>query len=233
MQVPEIVYPRDFDTVYVERLRKPLQVEEAHAYAALILLERAYAELFEPPRGEHPRDTFKTVFDSTSNERVVAQKMRMQEYVKNGTTYLFIRDRDIPEFSLKGLAKYSPSRSSAAQKAGFSAPNCYVNDIAVHPDYQSQGFGRILMHTIAKFGGFKPDRYMTLDAFSSDRLTREWYERLGFREVATKEPLVLDLGGAELQQMRYSTEPEATLSHVVGVLEASDPHLKGVSPRNT
>jgi ribosomal protein S18 acetylase RimI-like enzyme len=226
--VSEIVYPRQFDTVCIERLAEPDKVQDAHAYAALVLLEQAYANLFEKPVNGLEKGTFTAIFDSGSDAKIAEQKTRMQTYIENGSVYYFVDDDDIPEFSLTALAKTTPSRSSGKQEV----PNCYVNDLVVHPECQNQGFSRMLLHSITKFGGFDPARYLALDAFTSNRVINDWFERLGFREISTNKPLVLKLGGVELQQKRYSTEPQVTIADVVTRLETNDSILRLAQPRN-
>jgi ribosomal protein S18 acetylase RimI-like enzyme len=89
----------------------------------------------------------------------------------------------------------------------------------------------MLLHSITKFGGFEPGQYVALDAFTSNRVINDWFERLGFREISTKKPLVLKFGGVELQQKRYSTEPQVTIADVVTRLETNDSILRLAQPR--
>ena len=66
----------------------------------------------------------------------------------------------------------------ASEWGGF-----FIGNVAVHPDYRGQGIARTLMEKALEAISTQSGRWVGLDARADNRIARQLYEHLGFREV--------------------------------------------------
>lgn len=59
----------------------------------------------------------------------------------------------------------------------------FIGNVAVHPDYRGQGIARALMEKALEAISTQGGRWVGLDVRADNRIARQLYEHLGFREV--------------------------------------------------
>jgi len=146
--------------------------------AAIASLQTAVAEHLALRHG-------KGYWSSAASERGVLFQMR------TGKLYL-ARQEDRVIATLR-LATKKPW---AIDKSYFSPCKrpLYLTDMAVAPDLQRAGIGRLCMEEVARIGRAWPADAVFLDAFDAEAGAGEFYRKCGFREVGRvtyrKTPLI-------------------------------------------
>ena len=70
--------------------------------------------------------------------------------------------------------------------AWFLVDEAHITTIAVDPDYQSLGLGRLMLLLVAELGRSRGMKRLTLEVRESNRRARDIYRRMGFFEKAVR-----------------------------------------------
>jgi ribosomal protein S18 acetylase RimI-like enzyme len=206
--------------IEVHQLSKPADITWSVANAAAEVLIGAYAGQFERPHGRLPEGTFDMRFRKNPFvERAIdARQDHMRTEVSNGSRYWFIPAPDQGPDVWAGLLKVSPSQSWWQRKLRMT-PNCYLNDIAVHPQWQRQQHASVLLLSGLRYSGFRQDKALALDAFDGNEVANQWFERLNLYQTGAKVRPFRVRGGYELPMVRYSSEGKVALSGIADEIE--------------
>ncbi len=205
--------------VRVEVLAAPEEVEVGHAFAALKLLDRAYSAEFEEPAGTFPKGTFNRHFDPygdrTRGQTMHAHRKFMMAQIAKGSRYWFIPEAADPKAWIwRGLAKTSLSRANQLQKWHLVSPNCMLNDVAVDPERQGEGYATALVD--AALSPFRPNRALAAAVFAGHQSVRQKLETFGLEEVPSADlaPLAVGGSGEVMPQVLYSSEGRVTIGSI-------------------
>lgn len=125
---------------------------------------------------------------SSPSERAIMAKMRKPKFSR---TLIARRNRQIV-----GTLRLHTMKPWAIDTARFTAAKqpLYLTGMAVHPDLQRKGFGRLLLKQAEATARAWPADSIRLDAYDSDAGAGPFYAKYGFREVAhviyKKNPLI-------------------------------------------
>ncbi len=195
-------HPAEASPLQAQRIK---DASPAVAQSVLKLMRSAYEHEFES-RGVVPEGTMARLFDSSDPARITKQQQRIADQIGRGGSYwmLYRTTEGAGHDEPLALAKTSPSRSTGMQKAGFAAPNIYVNDIAVAPHshnddpLQRQGFGSVILHAATvhdQYDSHNEKLTVVADTFVVGQSGPRFFGRLGFEHTdGIAEPTVFNEG---------------------------------------
>jgi ribosomal protein S18 acetylase RimI-like enzyme len=155
-----------------------LQTAKTDQAATISLLRVAVAENLTSRHGKGP-------WSSTGTEKGVLFDMR------NSAVYVVTRRNKLIATMLLGTKK-----PWAIDRKYFSKCKrpLYLCSMAVHPDWQRKGIGRLCIDEVKKIAKEWPGDAIFLDAYDAEAGAGEFYRKCGFREVGRvtyrKAPLI-------------------------------------------
>jgi len=117
-------------------------------------------------------------WSSAPTERGVLANMRMPKFSRILITRTNRR--------ILGTLRLATKKPWAIDTAHFTAARrpLYLTGMAVHPDFQRKGIGRLLLKEAEAVARAWPADAIRLDAFDAEAGAGPFYEKCGFREVA-------------------------------------------------
>jgi GNAT superfamily N-acetyltransferase len=139
--------------------------------AALAALHRAVADELTRRFGQGP-------WSSAPSERAVLAGLRRPKFER----ILLARSNR----RIVGTLRLATKKPWAIDTAYFTAAErpLYLTGMAVHPDLQGKGVGRLLLREAEAVARAWPADAIRLDAFDADAGAGGFYAKCGFREVA-------------------------------------------------
>jgi len=118
-------------------------------------------------------------WSSAPSERAILSDMRRPKFCR----ILIARCEG---YRIVGTLRLATKKPWAIDTAYFTAANrpLYLTGMAVHPDFQRQGIGRLLLKEAEVAARAWPADALRLDAFDADAGAGAFYAKSGFREVA-------------------------------------------------
>ena len=148
-------------------MRAKLEVAKPADAAAIAALWLAASEHLTAKYGEGP-------WSGKRSEKGVLYEMR------NATVYVLRRRNKLIATVTLGTTK-----PWAIDRTFFSQCNrpLYLTSMAVAPDWQRQGIGRLCIETATKLAKQRPGDANRLDAYDAEAGAGEFYRKCGFREA--------------------------------------------------
>jgi len=140
--------------------------------AALAALHGAVAEELTGKFGQG-------FWSSAPSERAVLNHLRKPKFSR----ILIARSNRHRIIATLRLATKKPWAIDTAYFTAAKRP-LYLSGMAVHPDFQRQGLGRLLLKEAEAVARAWPADAIRLDAFDADAGAGPFYAKCGFREVA-------------------------------------------------
>ncbi len=140
--------------------------------AALAALHKAAAE-------DLTRRFGRGFWSSPPSERAVLNHLRKPKFAR----ILIARSDDHRIIATLRLATKKPWAIDTAYFTKVTRP-LYLTGMAVHPEFQRQGVGRLLLKEAEAVARSWPADAIRLDAFDADAGAGAFYAKCGFREVA-------------------------------------------------
>lgn len=153
--------------------------------AVLAALHRAVAEDLTRRFGQG-------FWSSPPTERGVLASMRMPKFSR----IVIARSKVRAKGRIVGTLRLATKKPWAIDTKYFSAAKkpLYLTGMAVHPDFQRKGVGRLLMKQAEAVARAWPADAIRLDAFDAHAGAGAFYAKCGYREVARvtykKDPLI-------------------------------------------
>ena len=118
-------------------------------------------------------------WSSAPSERAILNNMRKPKFCR----ILIARSDSHHIIAALRLATKKPWAIDTAYFTKVARP-LYLTGMAVHPDFQRQGVGRLLLKEAEAAADAWPADALRLDAFDADAGAGAFYAKCGFREVA-------------------------------------------------
>jgi GNAT superfamily N-acetyltransferase len=135
-------------------------------------------------------------WSSATTERGVLSTMRLPKFSRILIARSNRRDNPRDNSHIVGTLRLATKKPWAIDTAYFTAATrpLYLTGMAVHPDLQRNGIGRLLMKEAEALARAWPADAIRLDAFDAKAGAGPFYAKCGYREVARvvyrKDPLV-------------------------------------------
>ncbi|MBI1856993.1 hypothetical protein HY003_02395 [Candidatus Saccharibacteria bacterium] len=131
-------------------------------------------------------------------DNIVRQTLRMNESIKDGSTYWITRSGSYPNNShdYNGVLKTSPSAPGKISRF-FKSPNCFVNDMATTEE--DTGIWSAMMFT--GLSDFRDDRKVVTRAQAGNDVENSWLKEVGFEDKGKVG--YLEIGGEQVGQYNY------------------------------
>lgn len=98
---------------------------------------------------------------------------------------LFVLKHDKRMIGTIVISTFMDKEYEAVQWLTPNKNNYYIHRLAVHPDYQHQGFARKLMDDAEAFAKAKKATSIRLDTFSKNQRNQRFYEARGYQKLGT------------------------------------------------
>jgi len=118
-------------------------------------------------------------WSSPPSERAILNELRRPKFAR----IVIARSDDHRIIATLRLATKKPWAIDTAHFTKVTRP-LYLTGMAVHPEFQRQGIGRLLLNEAEAIARAWPADSIRLDAFDADAGAGAFYAKCGFREVA-------------------------------------------------
>ncbi|QYJ16997.1 hypothetical protein Rxycam_02834 [Rubrobacter xylanophilus DSM 9941] len=143
----------------------------------------AAARLWMQSAAEHAR--YDPIYATSANAERIMRRF-LADLASSDHSFLFVAEKDgrLIGFVSGELREGSPTFNSRTWAS--------VDDVFVAPEHRSKGAGRALLEEVKRWARRKGAAGISLQVAAANRRGREFYRRLGFREISVYE--VLELG---------------------------------------
>lgn len=154
------------------------------------------ARLWMQSAAEHA--SYDPIYATSENAERIMRRF-LGDLATSGHSFLFVAEKDgrLIGFVSGELREGSPTFHARTWAS--------VDDVFVAPGHRSRGAGRALLEEVKRWAGKRGAAGISLQVAAANRRGREFYRRLGFREVSIYE--VLELPDPPAQRGESGTSP--------------------------